>query len=559
MPDIIEWRGGRFDVDWALQEIDRIACEESLTEFLMHAWRFIDPSPFKPGWVVDALADHLEAVCDGDIRRLLINIPPRCSKSSICSIAFPAWVWAQEKHSPTSGPRVPFLHASYSFDLSVRDSVKCRRLLKSAWYRRMWGDRFTIISEQDQKKRFRNNLDGERLITSIGAAVTGEGGNIIIIDDPNAANEMLSDAVIKTTNEDWWDGTMSTRLNDPKTGAFIVVQQRLGERDLTGHILEKDTENEWTHLMLPMEYEPARSYVTSIGWKDPREKEGDLLWPERFGKIEVDRLKRDLLPWRSAGQLQQRPEPGGGGIIKRVWWRAWPPEGEPKDLAGNPVGTLMYPPCDFILAYLDTAYTEKTMNDPSALTIWGVFSGDVIAQDVKISEAGDTTRVYAESSPRVILLEAWTERLELHALVQRVAKSCGHPSKGGFNVDMLVIENKASGLSVEQEFRRLFADEPYSVILDDPKSLDKMARLYSVQPIFEEGMVYAPDRIWADAVIAQCGTFPNARHDDLVDTTSGAIRKLRNMGLLQRGSEVTAELNESLRYKVRRPKKLYPS
>ena len=269
-------------------------------DFIQGAWKFVDPAPFVGGWAIEAICEHLEAVCDGEIKRLLINIPPRMSKSSVCSVAFPAWVWAQRHESPTSGPRVPFLHASYGHNLSIRDSVKCRRLIKSTWYRNLWGDRFDIVKEQDQKIRFRNSVDGERLITSIGSGVTGEGAQIIVIDDPNAADEALSDAITKVTNEDWWDGTMQTRLNDPKTGAFVIVQQRLSSVDLTGYIQAKEQklaemgiEGEWTQLILPMHYDRERAmslYPTKIGWSDPRTVEGELLCPERFGPIEVARL-----------------------------------------------------------------------------------------------------------------------------------------------------------------------------------------------------------------------------------------------------------------------------
>lgn len=552
MTQIIEWRGHKIDVDRALMEITREECESSLYTFLMHAWRFIDPAPFKPGWVIDALAEHLEAVVDGDIKRLLINIPPRCSKSSICSVAFPAWVWAQSFNGPTSGPSVALLHASYAHSLALRDSVKCRRLLKSTWYQRMWSDRFRITPDQDMKIRFQNDKSGERLITSVDAGVTGEGGNIIIVDDPNNAKEVLSEAVIQSTNEDWWDGTMSTRLNDPKTGAYIVVQQRLGESDLTGHILAKEA-GDWTHLMLPMEFETDRSFVTVIGWEDPRTVEGELLWPERFGQPEVNKLKSNLGSWKAAGQLQQRPEPKGGGIIKRGWWKLWPPEGETFNKRGEPVKPLQNPGCSFIVASLDTAYTEKTINDPSALTIWGVFAGDPIAQEVRASDE-HSVRVYTETSTRVILLHAWTKHLEIHPLVNEVAKSCK-----AFNVDKLLIEDKAAGHSVAQELRRLFANEPWAVQLINPKNLDKLARLYSVQHLWEEGMIYAPERTWAEAVITQMGTFPNAAHDDLVDTASMALRHLRDIGLLQRGVEITADVTESVRHIGRPPQRLYPS
>ena len=696
MPDFIQFMGETVDVDQGFLELERMKCEESLSIFLQHAWKHIDPAPFVGGWVIDAVAEHLEAVCDGDIRRLLIHIPPRSSKSSIISVAFPAWVWAQRREGPISGPRVPFLHASYAFTLSLRDSIKCRRLLQSNWYQRLWGDRFQLSDDTNRAVRFGNTKGGERLITSIGAGVTGEGGNCfmagtaitmpsrmyespfhyrsieyvevgetvisadpltgrlvedkvvavqkkenckivelktisnrhiyctpdhrfwspsrggwsaasylqngdivfgqthdhvvasveerspsvavydlqteryhnffaeqmlvhncIIIDDPNAANEVLSEAVIKTTNEDWWDGTMSTRLNDPKTGAFVVVQQRLGEEDLSGHILSKD-KGEWTHLMLPMRYEPNRSFVTSIGWKDPRTQEGELLWPERFGEQEIRTLESDLGKWRASGQLQQRPEPAGGGIIKREWWNLWPPEGEPLDANGKPTRIVQFPAFDFIIASLDTAYTEKTMNDPSALSIWGVFSGDTVAHEVKLDEAGNTTRAYVETSTRIMLIHCWSEHLELHPLVQKVAKSCGPVVKGGFNVDKLLIEDKAAGHSVAQELRRLFSNEPYSIQLINPKAADKMARLYSVQNLWEKGMIYAPDRPWSEMMIAQCGTFPNAKHDDLVDTASMALRHMRDIGLLIHGDERQAEAEESMRYRGRPLAPLYP-
>lgn len=551
---LIEFEGRLIDRDAQLRELDRADAEESLAFFLRKAWKYIDSAPFTDGWVIDALADHLEAVADGDIKRLLINIPPRHSKSSICSVAFPAWIWAQEFEGPTSGPGVPIVSGSYAFKLSVRDSVKCRRLIASPWYQSLWGHRFSLLSDSNQKIRFGNTRGGERIVTAVDGGITGEGGNIIIIDDPNNAKEVLSEATIQATNEDWWDGTMSTRLNDPKTGAYIVIQQRLGESDLTGHILSKPSSKDWTHLMLPAEYEPQRSFITSIGWEDPRTEAGELLWPERMGHKEIGSLKADLGSWRSAGQLQQRPEPAGGGIIKRDHWQLWPPEGEPTDNFGRITKPAAYPAMDYILASLDSAYTEDTMNDESALTIWGVFSGEVVSRDLKTSPT-TTTRVLAtEASARVMLMYCWHGRLELHDLVKEVGKHCKQ-----FRVDKILIENKASGISVAQELRRLFAVEGFSIQLNNPGNIDKLARLYSVQNMFEEGQIYAPERQWSEDVIAQCGTFPNAKHDDIVDTVSQALRHLRDIGLIVRPAERLQELNESLDFLGSSPAPLYPS
>lgn len=533
-----------FDLNWEeqLKALDRVECEESLYMFLTNAWKYIDASPWKDGWPIEAVAEHLQAVCDGDIKRLIINIPPRHGKSTITSVAFPAWVWAQQHRSATSGPGVQFLMASYANQLVLRDSVKCRRLIESPWYQGLWGDRFQLNSDQNTKSRFSNDQGGERLITSVGAAVTGEGGSIIVIDDPNSASEAFSEATIESTKE-WWDGTMSTRLNDMKTGAYIIIQQRLAEDDLTGHILEKEAD-EWTHLCLPMRYEPDRAFMTNIGWEDPRKVDGELLWPDRFGDDEVKKLETALGPFMAAGQLQQRPEPAGGGIIKREWWQLWEEQS--------------FPPMDYIVASLDTAYTLKQTNDYSALTVWGVFTTDSKAVANRILDADGRPmyfdRGYAETAPKLMMMHAWQERLEFHDLVEKVAKTCK-----ALKVDKLLVENKAAGISVSQELRRLYGYAGFAVQLSDPKSMDKVARLYSVQHLFAEKMVYAPDKVWAEQVITQVGQFPKGKHDDLVDTVSMSIRHLRDIGLLTRSSERVEELERQRVYPRNQDVPLYPA
>jgi predicted phage terminase large subunit-like protein len=532
----------KIDIQRQLMELDRADCEESLYYFLTHAWKYIDASTWKDGWPIEAVAEHLQAVVDGDIKRLIVNIPPRMGKSTITSVAFPAWTWAQQDRSATSGPGVQFLMASYANQLVLRDSVKCRRLIESPWYQSMWGERFSLNSDQNTKSRFSNDQGGERLITSVGAAVTGEGGSIIVIDDPNSASEAFSDANIESTIE-WWDGTMSTRLNDAKTGAYVIIQQRLAENDLTGHVLEKDI-GEWTHLCLPMKYEADRSFVTGIGWEDPRKEEGELLWPDRFGTKEVFNLERSLGPFMAAGQLQQRPEPAGGGVIKREWWKLWEEQS--------------YPPMDYIIASLDTAYTTKTTNDYSAISIWGVFTTDSTAIANRILDKDGRPmyfdRGYAETAPRLMLMHAWQERLEFHDLVEKVAKTCK-----SLKVDKLLVENKAAGISVSQELRRLYGSEGFAVQLSDPKSQDKLSRLYSVQHLFADGMVYAPDKVWAETVITQVGQFPKGKHDDLVDTVSMSIRHLRDIGLLTRSQERIEEIESMKTYPGKQSVPLYPA
>lgn len=578
--------------------------EEKLSRFITDAWPYMDPAPFKMGWPIEAVADHLEAVTRGHIKRLIINIPPRMGKSSITSVAFPAWTWAQKAKTPTSGPGVRFLFASYAFNLALRDSNNTRRLIRSPWYQQNFGERFKLLPDQNSKTRFDNDKGGSRLATSVGSALTGEGGNIIVVDDPNNAKEAFSEAVIQGTI-DWWDQALSTRLNDMKNGAFVIIQQRLSEEDITGHVLSKDV-GDWTHLCLPMRYEWRRHCCTYLGTKkdkngkeeelwfdDPRgedddgdplvevdengnriavdaeaeeilenEREGLLLWPERFGEREVRQLEKDMGSWTAAGQLQQRPEPKGGGVIKREWWQPWESSG--------------YPEMDMVVACLDTAYTEKTSNDYSALTVWGVFSGqharqaeryvkrnNELERNVDAEDKFDTALAVKlklsmaqqyEAFPRVLLSYAWQTRLELHDLVQKVASSCRQ-----FKVDRLLIENKAAGYSVSQELRRLYGHEDWAVQLVDPKGQDKLARLYSISHLFEEGLIHAPDTKWAEEVITQVSQFPKGKHDDLVDTVSMGIKYLRDVGILVRQPEWAADLDEGRKHLGRSPEPLYPA
>jgi predicted phage terminase large subunit-like protein len=536
------------DAHRQLQDLERADSEESLYDFMKNAWRYMDPSPWRDGWHIEAICEHLQAVVDGDITRLIINVPPRHTKSLTTAVAFPPWAWAQKKISHTSGPGVSFLYASYADKLSLRDSVKCRRLIESPWYQKLWGDRFKLMSDQNTKHRFTNDKGGERLITSIGAGVTGEGGNVIVIDDPNAANEVVSEANIETTL-DWWRTVMPTRINDAILSAFVIIQQRLAENDLTGHIQENESEG-WTQLILPGRYEPERSYITTIGWKDPRTVPGELLWPEKFNEASLVRLEKTMGPYIFAGQIQQRPEPKGGGIIKREWWRLWEP--------------TTYPPMEFVLAVLDTAYTEETMNDPSGMMIWGIFSGDPKSQSTLLIDPETGRPAYidrsyvSEEPPKAFMMYAWDEHLELHDLVTKTAKMCKF-----FKVDLLVIENKASGISVAQEIRRLHSNERYSVQLFDPKSQDKTARLYSVQHLFAEGLIFAPNKVWSERAIVQVGSFggkPGPKHDEYVDLTSMGLRKLREMGLLAREIEHRAEREALTVYpKSQAMERLYPT
>jgi predicted phage terminase large subunit-like protein len=268
-----------------------------------------------------------------------------------------------------------------------------------------------------------------------------------------------------------------------------------------------------------MEYEVGRHCETSVGWTDPRSEEGELAWPERFPEASLAPFKR--LPYMWAGQYQQRPEPRGGGIFKRDWWQEWePPDGK-------------FPLFDYVVASLDTAYTEKQQNDPSALTMWGAWRD-------------------AKDNRKIMLLHAWRERLELHPLVEKVAATCRR-----FKIDRLLIEAKASGLSVAQEIQRLYANELWGVELINPKAQDKVARAYAVQHLFSDGLIYAPDRAWATMVQDEMASFPKATHDDLTDTATQALKHLRDIGLAVRRDEHQMDMNRMMEHR-RKPGPLYP-
>ena len=452
--------------------------KRSLKEFTKRAWPTIEPGrEFHDNWHIDAISEHLQAVVEGDIKRLIINIPPRHMKSISVAVALPAWTW-------TIQPRKKFLYASYAGSLSIRDSVKCRRLIDSRWYQEHFGGSFNLTGDQNQKQRFENNHTGQRIATSVDGALTGEGGDIIVIDDPHNVREAESSAVRQGVL-DWWDQAMQTRLNDPKTGAFIIIMQRVHENDLTGHILGNEYDD-WDHLCLPARYEIGHPTPTKskLGFTDPRTKEGDLLWPERIDVKTLDNLEKSLGSYASAGQLQQRPMPKGGGILKAEWWVPW----EKDDL----------PDIEYVLQSWDTAFSTKEKTSYSARTTWGVFR-----------DRGMTC---------AIVLEMWYDRVtypELRKLAQEAYQD--------WQPDAVLIEKTASGQSLLQDLR--MAGVPVLEYLPDR---DKEARAHASSALLEDGRIYFPfDKKWAKNLIDICAAFPATDNDDIVDTCTQAWLRLR--------------------------------
>ena len=290
--------------------------EDSLIEFASYVWPVVEPAiPFIRGWAIDAIAEHLEAVTYGYIKKLLINVPPGFSKSLLTDVFWPAWEWG-----PKNMPHLRYVCASYSNHLTERDNLRCRNIVCSDRYRRLWGDRFGVSNEQFTKIKFQNTKTGWKLATSVGGIGVGERGDRFIIDDANNTMEMESE-VTRTTTNMWFTEVVPDRLNSQTNSAIVVIQQRLHEDDVSGVALER--EMGYTHLCIPMEYEPTRHCVTVLGldenddeivWEDPRSEDCELAWPERFPQKAVDDLKRDKGPYAFAGQYQQSPEVRGGSI-----------------------------------------------------------------------------------------------------------------------------------------------------------------------------------------------------------------------------------------------------
>ena len=482
------------------REKDRRNASASLYEFVKQSWHVVEPGiPFIASWHIEIICEHLEAVSAGDIHRLLINIPPRHSKSTIVSVMWPAWEWIAD-------PAQKFLCASYSGNLSTRDNLKTRRLLQSPWYQERWGYMFAFAGDQNAKQRFENDKTGYRLATSVGGTATGEGGSRLILDDPHGAQAAQSE-VMRESDLEWFDMVWSTRLNNPKTDAMVTVMQRLHERDISGHILE-DIKG-WEHICIPAEWD-GKQRKTSLGPYDPRKKKGELICPERFGEKEITTLKQLLGTYGTAGQLQQDPTPSEGGILKVKHFNLWP-------------ASSGLPPFEYILQSYDCAFTEKTTGDPTACSVWAIFTH--------------------KGARNAMLIDAWDEHLSYPDLRARAVKDWtteyggmtkDSPYSRAKRPDRILVEAKASGQSLLQDLR--LAKVP--AVGYNPGQADKVSRAHQAAPTLELGLLWVPESgknlgqpvSWAGAFLKQLGKFPVAEHDDYVDTFTQAIIYLKNDG-----------------------------
>jgi predicted phage terminase large subunit-like protein len=466
----------------------------SLKEFLTQAWHVLEPSTeFVPGIHIDAICAHLQAVTEGRIRDLIINVPPGHAKSLIVCVFWPAWVWIDH-------PESRWLFASYREPLAVRDSLKTRRLIESDWYQQRWGTRYQLRSDQNQKQRFENDRTGYRVVVPMSAG-TGERGDYVVVDDPHSVDQATSDAE-RTAAVEFWNGSMSTRHNDPSKGHKVVIQQRLHEADLTGDLLIRGG---YEHLCLPAEFEPDRRCSTSIGWTDPRNEAGELLWPQQMNQAKLDELKRTLGSYRYAGQFQQRPAPAGGGMLKSYWFNYWQPAG-----ANLPPVPVRLP--DGTIEMRDAVELPEKFETQ-------IQSWDMAFKDTKNSDFVVGMVIGAVGADRY-LLDLIRDRLDLPgtlSAVRRLTANWPHAHRK-------LVEDKANGPAVIQSLKR----EIGGLVEVNPEG-GKMSRAAAASPQLESGNWFVPHPMlkhWVEAFIGECAAFPAGANDDQVDAWSQAAKCL---------------------------------
>lgn len=527
-----------------------------LYEFVKDHWHILEPAtPFVDGWPLMALCQHLEAITRKDwieldgvprpFNRFLGNVPPGFMKSLLVNVFWPAWEWG-----PMNMPHLRYVTFSYAAYLTERDNRRFLDLIQSQLYQSLYGQVFELRKAGETK--ISTDKMGWKLATSFGGVGTGERGDRVILDDPHNVKDAESEKV-RTGVVTWFREAMSNRLNNLRESVVIVIMQRVHENDVSGEIISARLP--YVHLMIPMEFEAGRRCQTPIGWCDPREEEGELAWDGRFPDSELDQFRSRPFMW--AGQYQQSPEPRGGAIIKRDYWRPYP----------IVPGARMKEVPDFVLASADTAYTEKEINDPTGFTIWGLFYPKIPTDPF-----------------RILLLNAWRKHLQihgptvekgatepLHEYVRRAQPQWGicewimHDCRR-FHVDKLIIENKASGIDVVNEIKRLCGNNAWGVEAVTPDG-DKTARAQAAVSFFVDGLVYAPAEVddagnydfreWAQLAIDEAAIFPNGTYKDVTDSMTQAFRYIRKNNLVYR-SEERAEIEREMRSQKHKSEPLYP-
>lgn len=419
------------------------------------------------------IAKKFEEVAEGKLKRLIINMAPRHSKSEFASYLLPAWFLGKF-------PNKKVIQTSNTADLAVGFGRKVRNLVDSEQYAKIFPN-VSLRSDSKAAGRWATNHDGDYFAIGVGGTVTGKGADLLIIDDPHSEQEARlaqGDPSVFDNVYEWYTSGPRQRLQPG--GAIIIVQTRWSDRDLTGRVLKSDN-TDWEVIELP-------AIMPS----------GKPLWPEFWSLSELEALKEELPPYKWNAQYQQKPTGEEGAIVKRDWWKRWESERPPR--------------CEYIIQSWDTAFSKSQRSDYSACTTWGVFHKDEDEKDVNI-----------------ILLDAFKDKMEFPELKETAKRMYDE-----WEPDSCIIEAKAAGAPLIHELRRM------GVFVQDytpSRGNDKFVRLNSVTDLFSSGKVWAPETRWADEVIEEMARFPNAEHDDLVDSSVQALMRFRQGGFLRLDSD----------------------
>ena len=419
------------------------------------------------------IAEKLEKVATGEITRLIVNMPPRHSKSELASYLMPAWFLGRN-------PKLKIIQATHNTELAVRFGRKVRDLIDSEQYGHIFPDT-DLKADSKAAGRWETSAGGEYFAAGVGAAVTGRGADLFIIDDPHSEQDAMSEGRLEEAYE-WYTSGPRQRLQPG--GKIIVVMTRWGLRDLTGRLIKAQGSD-----VLSDQWEVVE-FPAILPSENP-------LWPEFWKKDDLLKVKASLPVQKWGAQWQQQPTAEEGAIVKKEWWKIWKKEDIPE--------------VDYIIQSYDTAFSKKESADFSAITTWGVFRSEETGAD------------------NIILMDACRGRWNFPELKEKALEENEY-----WQPDMMIVEAKASGLPLTDELRR--AGIPI-MNYTPSKGRDKVTRMHTVAPLFEAGMVWAPEKHFADEVIDECMAFPNGEHDDYVDSMTMALIRFRQGGFISLNGE----------------------
>ena len=428
------------------------------------------------------IAKKFNDLASGKINRLIINMPPRHTKSEFASFLLPAWMVGRN-------PKLKIIQATHTGELAVRFGRKAKTLIDSDEYHKIFETR--LREDSQAAGRWETAQGGEYFAAGVGGAITGRGADLLIIDDPHSEQDAMSATAMESAYE-WYTSGPRQRLQPG--GKIIVVMTRWSTKDLTGKLLAHQKEaksDKWDVVEFPA--------LLDTGTKKERP-----VWPEYWKMSELEIVKATLPVGKWNAQWMQQPTSEEGAIIKREWWRRWKHD--------------WIPDLHHVIQSYDTAFLKKETADFSAITTWGVFYPD------------------NDSGPNLLLLDSVKERLEFPELRRKALEQYKY-----WNPETVIIEGKASGMPLTYELRQM--NIPV-VNFTPSRGNDKHARVNTCAPLFESGMIWAPEQNFADDVIEECAAFPHGDHDDLVDSMTQAVMRFRQGGFVQHPEDYVEEPTE---------------